>query len=42
MNHQSVKEVKFEGVWGDSEPKKKFPETISHKISEGNPSFHVK
>ena len=21
---------------------KKFPETISHKISEGNPSFHVK
>ena len=37
-----VKEVKFEGVWGELESKKMFPETITHKIFETNSSFHVK
>ena len=37
-----VKKIKFEGVWGELESKKRFPETISHKIFETNSSFHVK
>ena len=37
----NVKEVKFEEVWGELEPKK-FPETITHKIFETNSSFHAK
>ena len=32
----------FEGVWNELESKKWFPERISYKISETNPSFHVK
>ena len=37
-----VKEIKYEGVWGELESKKKFPEKITHKISETNSSFHLK
>ena len=37
-----VKETKFEGVWGRVKSKKMFPETVIHKISEINSSFHVK
>ena len=37
-----VKEVKFEGVWGNLESKNKFPETITHKIFETDPIFHFK
>ena len=33
---------KFEEVWEKLESKKKFPETITHKISETNSTFHVK
>ena len=33
---KNVKAIKFEGVWGDLESKKKFLETIIHKISEIN------
>ena len=36
------KEIRFEGVWGELESKKKFPETITHKISQTNSSFCVK
>ena len=32
---------KFEGVWGELETKKVFPETIIHKVSETNTNFHV-
>ena len=39
---KSVKEIMFKEVWGELESKKKFPETITHKISEANSSFHVK
>ena len=38
---KNVKEIKLEGVWGELESKKKIPETITHKISETNSSFHV-
>ena len=39
----NVKEIKFEGVWDELESKKKkFPETITHKISETNCSFYMK
>ena len=37
-----VKEIKFEGVWGNLETKKMFLETIIHKIFETNSSFYVK
>ena len=37
-----VKEITFEGDWGELELKKRFPETIIHKIFETNSSFHVK
>ena len=37
-----VKEVKFEGVWGELESKKRFTETMIQKIFETNSSFHVK
>ena len=37
-----VSEVNFEGVWGESEAKKLFPQTDIHKIFETNSSFHVK
>ena len=37
-----VKEVKFEGDWGEFELKKRFPETIIHKIFEIDSSFDVK
>ena len=37
-----VKEIKFQEVWGELESKKRFPETISHKIFENNSSFQVK
>ena len=37
-----VKEIKFEGVQGELKLKKRFPETIIHKIFETNSSFHVK
>ena len=36
-----VKEIKFEGVWGELELKR-FPETASHKIFETNSSFQTK
>ena len=36
------KGITFEGVWGELESKKKFPETITHKISETNSRFDVK
>ena len=36
-----MKEIKYEGIWGDLESKKRFPETITHKIFETNFSFHV-
>ena len=40
---KNVKEIKFEGVYGELESKKKkFPENITHKIFETNFSFHVK
>ena len=38
---KSVKEIRFEGVWGELESKN-FPETITHKASVTNSSFHVK
>ena len=37
-----VKEIEFEEVWGESESKKMFLGTITHKISEIKSSFHVK
>ena len=36
-----VKEIKFQGIWGELK-QKMFPETIIHKIFETNFSFHVK
>ena len=36
-----VKEIKFEGVWDKLESIKKVSETITHKRSETNSSFHV-
>ena len=39
---KNVKEVKFQGVWGQVTIKKAFPETIAHKICETNYSFHMK
>ena len=37
-----VKEIKFEGIWGELAVKKMFPETIIYKVFETNYSFHVK
>ena len=37
-----VKEINFEGVWDKLESIKKVSETITHKRSEINSSFHVK
>ena len=37
-----VKEIKYEGGWGELEAKKMFPETTIHKIFETNSSFLVK
>ena len=37
---KNIKEIKFEGVWGELELKKCFQRT--HKIFETNSSFHVK
>ena len=31
-----MKEIKYEGVWGELELKKKFPEAITHKVFETN------
>ena len=39
---KTFKEIKFEGTSGKLEGKKKFLETVTHKISEANFSFHVK
>ena len=39
---KNVKETKFEVVWGELESKKRFPETITHKIFETNSGFNVK
>ena len=36
------KEIKFDGVLGELESKKVFPEAITHKLFETNSSFHVK
>ena len=36
---KNVKEIKLEGVWDELKSK---PETITHKITENNSSFHVK
>ena len=38
---KNIKENKFEGVWGELDSKKNFPETITHKIFETNSSFCV-
>ena len=38
---KNVKEIKFKGVWGELESKK-FPQTITHKISETNSSFFMR
>ena len=32
---------KFEGVWGELEARKMFPETVIHGVSETNTNFHV-
>ena len=37
-----VKEIKFEGISGELEAKKMFLDTVIHKISETDSSFHVK
>ena len=37
-----IKEIKFEGVLAEIEPKKKFPETITDKTFEISSKFHVK
>ena len=37
-----VKEIRFEGVWGNLKAKKKIPPTTNYKIVQTNPSFHVK
>ena len=37
-----VKDIKFEGAWGQVQIKKRFPDTITHTIFETNSSFHVK
>ena len=39
---KNVRAIKFDGVWAELESKKKFPETITHKIFETNSSFDVK
>ena len=39
---KNVKEFKFEGVSGELEAKTMFLETIIHKISETDSSFHAK
>ena len=39
---KNAEAINFEEVWGEVEPKKKFPETITHKIFVTNSSFHVK
>ena len=37
-----IKEINFKGVWDELKPKKRFPETIDHKIFETNSCLHVK
>ena len=39
---KNLKEIKFEGVWGQLESKKGFSGTIAYKLIETNSSFHVK
>ena len=39
---ENVREINSESVWGVLHLKKKFPETITHKISETNSGFHIK
>ena len=39
---KNIKEIKFEGVWGEIQSQKTFPENITHKIFETNSSFHLK
>ena len=39
---KNLKKIKFEGVWGELESKKRFPDTITHKRYETNSSFHAK
>ena len=39
---KNVKEIKTEGTWDELQLKKIFPETITQKISETNPSLYVK
>ena len=39
---KNVKEIKFEGVWGELESKKGFQRQSYYKIFESNPSYHVK
>ena len=39
---KNVNKINLEMIWGKLESKKMFPETISPKISNTNPSFHVK
>ena len=34
-----AKEIKGKGVWGEFQPKKRFPETTSHKIIVTNSNF---
>ena len=37
-----INEIKFDLVWGELESKKKFPETITHKIFETNSCVYEK
>ena len=39
---KNAKETNFEGVWGELESNKRFPETIPHKIFDTNFGFHMK
>ena len=38
----NVKEIKIKGIWGQVRIKKLFPETITHKVTETNSTFHMK
>ena len=39
---KNIKAIKFEGVLGELESKKNFPETITHKAFETNSNFYAK
>ena len=39
---KNVKEIKFEGVWGELKSKKMIPDTKNYETSKTNSSFYAK